>query len=445
MSGWTLQGTIKEFTTATGSIVFDSTPAAGDLILFIAGSTAIVTMPTGTQSNFSGGSVNFVQCASKIATSSETNSYAYSGVAGTGARIWGMVQRAANGVNASSGNAVAELATVDTSGAGVDPTGNPSVASALLVSVVKATGSVTGTTVTWNGGSATTPVKIGGRAAFDYLVTTTIPTDTKAVYSIGGVEGIVAYTEKSVIGGVGIASAEALGTAATVPVLGSVGIASAEALGTAATVPVVTGVGIASAEALGTASLAYLMTPQGIASAEAFGTAVAVPVFSPAGIATAEALGVASLATGLLAQGIPSAEAFGVARLADVLFATGMGSVEALGVASLADLIRAQGIPSAETLGTAKLLDVIAAHGISPSEALGLAFLVPVILSDGIAGEEAFGLATVSTSGTTVPHKGTPKTIAYGDSTVVRLVPSLQSAARIAERLATRLRLEKGE
>lgn len=181
--------------TANGSIVFNSTPSNGDLIILVAGSTSTPTFPAAFQADAAGGAGQLVAIRSKIA-SSETNAYTVGGLAGTGAAAIGVVFRATNGFKQSGGNATAELGTVAAS-ATVDPAGNPSVASAVLVSVNKHSGSLAAATCAWNGGSAGTPLEIQARTALDRIILTSIPADTKAVWSVGAETALVAYTEIS--------------------------------------------------------------------------------------------------------------------------------------------------------------------------------------------------------------------------------------------------------
>lgn len=189
------QGSTKNQTST--AIIFDSTPALGDLIIFCACSTALATMPTGTQTDTSGGAGQDVQIAQKIAGASETNSYTYSGISGTGAQMIAAVFRATRGFKLSGSFAVPEC--IPTPGTpttpGLDPAGNPSAVPAILISGIKSSTSTTGATTAWNGGSANAANTVTGRSAFDFLVVNSIPADTKVIWSLGSFGALVAYTE----------------------------------------------------------------------------------------------------------------------------------------------------------------------------------------------------------------------------------------------------------
>lgn len=172
-------------------LVFGATPTNGDLILLCAHSTAVVTPPAGFTQSVAGGANPYAAIFAKIA-SSETNSYAYSGLSGTGAAVNGMVFHATNGWDAT----LTALATSSGS-ATCDPAGVPSKASSLLVSSMRNSGASTGATATWNAGSPTTPANATGRGGADFIILTSVPADAKVVWSLGTETVLVNFTEAS--------------------------------------------------------------------------------------------------------------------------------------------------------------------------------------------------------------------------------------------------------
>lgn len=199
------QGALKQPTITGGAatVVYDSTPAYGDLMIVAsqgttnpdAGTTGFVLLQQVT---------NALTFYTKIATASETNSYPFGGttaLSGTGSAFYGAVFRTTGGVVRSVASPLATQGQLATSpGTGttpvtVDPAGITDRPSVILFSVMHSGTATTGATITWNGGGSTTPATATGRGGFDFIALSTIPADVKVVWSIGSAATIIGFAE----------------------------------------------------------------------------------------------------------------------------------------------------------------------------------------------------------------------------------------------------------
>ena len=198
-----LQGTVKAPGDAGSStIVFDSTPAEGDLIVLLAATGSDTpTFPSGFSTYDASWTTSpYVFISSKIAGASETNSYTVSNLgSGTGQGAGGMCFRATSGFKTTpeqAGSTGANATSLT-----IDPAGVPSEASSVAVAVFRdQNATVPSSTNTWNGGSAVTPTAIDRRNFFDYIIMSSAPADFKATGTSGRSAqnlgmAIVAYVE----------------------------------------------------------------------------------------------------------------------------------------------------------------------------------------------------------------------------------------------------------
>jgi hypothetical protein len=187
----TKQGTTKIVAASGGvaTVVFDSTPALGDLIVIEA--FAATTGPTMGVSGFSNGGQapnsagnRFAYQFFKIAGGSETNSYGVN-VSGVNNGVIGRVFRATNGFK----SAAECIATVNSGGAATtmtaDPAGVPSNASSVEISTFNSgSSSSTSATLAFDGGSTQAyDTHQAGRAFSGFKIETSAPADTKAVWA----------------------------------------------------------------------------------------------------------------------------------------------------------------------------------------------------------------------------------------------------------------------
>lgn len=199
------QGALKQPTITGGAatVVFDSTPAFGDLMIVASQGT---TNPDAGTTGFSleQSVTSAFTVYTKMATASETNSYVFGGttaLSGTGSAFYGAVFRTTGGVVRASTNPLLSAFQLATSpGTGttpvtVDPAGLTDRPSVLLLSVMHSGTATTGATITWNGGGSTTPAAASGRGGLDFIALSTIPADVKVVWSIGSAATIIGFAE----------------------------------------------------------------------------------------------------------------------------------------------------------------------------------------------------------------------------------------------------------
>lgn len=195
------QGASKNPTLTAGAatVVYDSTPILNDLMIVASQGT---TNPDAGTTGFAlvQQVTNAFTVYSKMATASESNSYVFGGttaLSGTGAGFYAVTFRTTGGVVRSATNPALTLPQLIASSvtATVDPAGITDRPSVLLISVMRNSGSTTGGTMTWNGGSPTTPTLIGGRGGFDFIALSAIPADVKAVWSLGTGSTLCGFAE----------------------------------------------------------------------------------------------------------------------------------------------------------------------------------------------------------------------------------------------------------